>query len=809
MLTFNFRTRSRINNRSFHRVATRDSSYQLRFWGGLLALVMVCAGTAFSQSPGPYATKIFLGTEAELSLYSSSMFRLRVSHLGGEKFPAKYEIPFVIGRTESWPKVEYRQWSEGDTDFVETSEIQIRVTQRDHSFTVWNPGGKAQIYPSDGPTYGIFRDGYTQFDSASALGQRTDYSRFSHWFYNSVTRRYVDTFLADDLIYDQFFLYGPSYEKLFHQINDLVGPAPMLPKKAYGFFQTQHLGCKGDQKQFMEVAEQLRKRHIPADTLVLDYEWGDGCPGGDQDDKYWGQFEWAQEYQSPLSPKNMIGNLRAMHFDVMLIHHNAPNFPHRAEAIERDRKREWTARVYDENEWWTKMRAQLDLGVRGTWQDTRKNDVTDSIIWNGLQDYYGDKQRVLFLGNRNMVEVDPWELARDDRWPSNSLLASRRYPFRWTGDAHMTWSELQWEIEAITNTHGAMAGVSYITADAYGADWKQQARWNQFLAFAPIARSHTMKPWEPSLKADALARIMAFGENKDSASASSSTATANMDGATDPSQPQPTAENSIRKNLALRYRLLPYVYSESYRHYKTGFPIVRPMVLAFPEDQHVKFNRWPYQYMLGPSFLVAPVWADLKTMEIYLPEGTTWIDYSNHREYAGGQTITYDTSDTTLLPLFVRAGSIIPMRRDAEWIDTSADDVLTLDIYPARQVSPFELYEDDGASTLYQAGQSSTTPLSAQLKENGDVTVTVGPTSGNYPGKPENRTYLLDVNAIANPPIQVARGEKPIKQKDNFASLDHAKEGWACDAKQHKVRVKIVQSASEGMTVLITNGIAH
>ena len=787
----------------------------------LLPLLCLAAVSLSWSSTTPYSTNIFIGADVEVSLYTPTMFRVRISQLRGDKFPEQYEIPFVMGKTDAWSPVKYRRWQESGFNLIETSQLRICISAVDHSWTVLSVGGQHQIYPSDGPIYGIFRDGYTVFDSASALDERTDYSRFSHWFYNPKTRRYVDTYMADDVILDKFFIYGPGYEDLFRQLNQLVGPEPLLPKKAYGFFQTQHLGCKGTQAQLMDLARELRDRHIPADTLILDYEWGDGCPGGDEDDKYWGGLEWADAYKSPLSPGEMIGKLHELHFDAMLIHHSAPDFPHRAEDVSRNPKREWTSKVYSEQLWWNKIRAQLDLGVDGIWQDTRKNDITDSVIWNGLQDYYGTSRRVLFLGNRNMVEVDPWELQRDDRTPSNSLLASRRYPFRWTGDAHTTWSELQWHIDAITNTFGAMAGIDYITADGYAADWKQQARWNQFLAFTPVARSHTMKPWDIKLDIQSLTQIMAFGDKRSVSRAVSTTPTTpgqppdaadleQQQVVRNPSQALPTAENSIRENLRLRYRLLPYLYSKAHEQYRMGFPIVRPMVLAFPNDAHCKFNRQRYQYMFGNAFLVAPVWADLNTMEIYLPEGSDWIDYWSRQRYSGGQTISYDTSNIAKLPLFVKSGSIIPMRADMEWIDPSkADDPMTLDVYPSTAPSSFTLYEDDGISTLYQAGQSATTRFGVQIDPKGSITITLGSSEGEYRGKPESRTYVVDLNLVDQSPREITRDEKPVTRRESFAALAVAAEGWSFDEQLRKIRVKFAQKSSDESVISVLSARQH
>ena len=754
----------------------------------LFLLAFACPPYSPAQESVPYATKVRAGEDVEVSLYTPTMFRVRVSHLSRDKFPAEYEIPFVIGHIQNWSPVMFDRWQDKDSDWIRTSGMRIGISRRDGSWSVWTADGSRKIYPSNGPTYGIFRDGYTEFDSAAALDQPTDYSRFSHWFYNPKTGRYVDTYLAEDAILDKFFIYGPDYYRLFAQLNELVGPEPLLPKKAYGFFQTQHLGCKGSQSQLMDVAERLRRDHIPTDTLIIDYEWGDGCPGGDEDDKYWGQLQWSKSYQSPLSPKEMIAKLKNMHFDVMLIHHSVPDLPHRQENVQRDPKRYWVARTNDEQFWFGKLKDELELGVRGIWQDTRKNDLTDSAIWSWLQNYYGSSKRVLFMGNRNMVEVDPWSPERDVSRPSNSLLGSRRYPFRWTGDAHTTWSELRWHIKAMTDSYGEMSGISYLTADGFAANWKQQARWNQFLAFTPVSRSHTLKPWDIPLTVESLKSIMQFGDKSQPTplGAPPQDSTENQTLARKKFPDASTAEESVRKNLALRYRLLPYIYSTAFEHYRTGFPMGRPMVLAFPDDPNCKFDRWAYQYMFGESLLVAPVWADLNTMEIYLPSGSDWIDHWDKRVYHGGQILTYDTTDVTKLPLFVRAGSIIPMGKQREWIDPEdQNSPITLDIYPSDKLSSFQLYDDDGVSTLYQVGQFAITTLQTQREPNGNVTVTIGPRVGRYAGESKNRQYRLDVNELAQAPSRVLRDGKAIPRKPSLAALKTETEGWAYDPERH------------------------
>jgi alpha-glucosidase (family GH31 glycosyl hydrolase) len=785
-----------------------DSGRWVTFRHGILALAVLlsCGATCACAGNPPYATKIYVGQDIEISLYSPTMFRFRVSEAQPERFPAKYEIPFVMGRLVPWPQVKYRRWTEGDFESIETSALRIRVDKVHKSWTVSSGDGAKQIYPSDGPIRGMFRDGYTCFDSASAFGERNLNSRYAHWFYNFQTGRYVDTYLAGDLILDEFFIYGPGYERLFWQLNDLVGPEPLLPKKAYGFFQTQGAGCKGSQTKLLNLARKLRDHHIPVDTLILDLDWGDGCPG--EEPKYWGGLEWSSDYSQPHSPGDMLAQLHAMHFDVMLIHHNAPNFAHRAEDTP-NRPGNWTSKVYDEDFWWNKIRGELAMGVDGLWQDTRQNDVTDSVIWKGVQDYWGTSRRVLFMGNRDVMELNPWSRNVDHTVGTASLLASRRYPFRWTGDISRTWGELRFQIDAITNSQGAMKGVSYLTADAFAKNWQHQARWNQFLAFSPVARSHTMKPWDAHLDVSSLEKIMKF--HPDSVVDAQQLATEPdqqvvTDWVEKNAPNTKTAESSIRKYLKLRYRLIPYIYSLAYVHYLSGMPIARPMDLAFPADPDCQQNRWPYQYMFGESLLVAPVYADLRSMEIYLPKGSAWIDYWNHQVYAGGQIIDYDTSDAEKLPLFVHAGSIIPMRAEANWIDPGVpDNPLFLDVYPSNQQDSFTLYEDDGETTEYRSGRFAKTVLQARREQNGDVTLSMGDAQGDYTGRAANRWWEITVQLADRAPASVMKNGLPLVNFKTVEALRAGSEGWCYDEQGHAVSMKVTQLSESVSKIVISS----
>ncbi len=703
-----------------------------------------------------YSTTVVLQDSVEISLYSPTMFRFRLSHLKGEKFPSKYAIPFVIGKTTKWENVHFKKSEDKNTIDITTDSLRIRIEKRSLAWSVWSLDQKKKICPSDGPVYGMFKDGYSLFDNVSAFNAPSKVSRYSHWFYNPVTKNYTDTYLEEDLIEDTYFIYGPSYPSLFAQLNELLGPEPLLPKKGYGFFQTQHLSCSGSQEKLMEVAKKFRDKNIPLDNLILDFEWGDGCVDGKE--TTWGsQMEWAKNYAYPLSPAQMIKKLDSMNIDVMLIHHNAPEFKNR-------KHQGWTETVFDEQTWWNNYRQTLDMGIRGTWQDTRINDITDSYIYTRTQDYYGNNKRVLFLGCRKVVALNPWDF-RFSVMPTENMIGARRYPYHWTEDCSSSWNEMAFQLKAVNNIYGPMSGYSYLASDVIGANWRIQARWNQFTALSAVARSHNSKPWSGNIDVkDFTNKIKITG--RDSVVIKEQVET----------EQKETAEESIRKHLQLRYRLLPYIYSYAFVNYLTGMPVTRPLLLAYPNDYICSSDAWPYEFMLGDNILVAPVYGDFNSMEIYLPRGNDWIDFNTKAVYKDGGIITYNTSDINTMPIFLKAGAIIPMRQQSNWIDTKIADIITFEIYPSRTPSSFTLYEDDGESIDYQKGKYGKTTIACEHK-NG-ITVTIYKMNGDYKGKQSERDYSVRINAILNKPKNVIISNQGTSK-------------WEYDAKNECINIKM------------------
>jgi alpha-glucosidase/alpha-D-xyloside xylohydrolase len=167
------------------------------------------------------------------------------------------------------------------------------------------------------------------------------------------------------------------------------------------------------------------------------------------------------------------------------------------------------------------------------------------------------------------------------------------------------------------------------------------------------------------------------------------------------------AEPILAKYLKLRYQLLPYTYSIAYRSYKTGAPYMRALFMDFPDDP--KAADIPDEYMYGPAFLVAPVTAQGATQRnVYLPAGCDWYNYWTNERITGGQTITAAAPIDTL-PLFVRAGSIVPLGSDVESAE-QPQKITQLRVYPGANAE-FTLFSDDGSSYAYEKGAGSFTRL--------------------------------------------------------------------------------------------------
>jgi alpha-glucosidase len=249
----------------------------------------------------------------------------------------------------------------------------------------------------------------------------------------------------------------------------------------------------------------------------------------------------------------------------------------------------------------------------------------------------------------------------------------QRFAAVWTGDNHSWWEHVAMAMPMHLNV--GLSGVAFVGGDIGGfsdnATGELFARWMQLGVFTPFCRAHSAigtRPQEP----------WAFGEE---------------------------VESICRRYVELRYRLLPFWYSEMFRAHTTGQPLMRPLVYAYPDD-HRTYNLSD-QFLVGDVFLVAPVYRPSSVVRaVYLPAGR-WYEYWTDRLVEGGRDVLADAPIETL-PLYVRAGSIVPTTEVSQFVGERPDTPLIVDVYPGAN-GEMLLYEDDGSTFGYRRGEYRST----------------------------------------------------------------------------------------------------
>ena len=329
---------------------------------------------------------------------------------------------------------------------------------------------------------------------------------------------------------------------------------------------------------------------------------------------------------------------------------------------------------------------------------------------------------------------------------------NHRYPSNFTGDTHAQWEVLAYQVPF--TAQGGNVLMPYITHDIGGFNEASEsfdlyARWVQFGVFSPFLRLHSEheNPQEGNVRMP-----WTYGDK-------------GMDLA--------------KKFFRLRYNLIPYIYTYSRLATELALPIVRPMYLEYPSAP--KSYSTPYQYMFGKELLVAPVIDSSGMKEIFLPPGE-WIDYFTGQKYSGDKTIK-EKYPLDRMPVFVKAGAIIPMQTNLQYSDQRPLDTLVVDIY-GSQAGSFNLYEDDGVSLDYKSGKFAWTPIA--FNKSGRNELTVGPTKGEFSGQLQARAYELRFHGLGKPAsVTVNNRKAELGAKSG--------EGWTWD-KDKSVAIVTVEA---------------
>jgi len=522
---------------------------------------------------------------------------------------------------------------------------------------------------SDRYVYGIFFD--NTYRSFFNLGQESE----NYYYFNAV---------GGNL--DYYYIAGDSMAEVVRSYTFLTGRCPLPQRWTLGYHQSRWGYVT--QEDVAYIADNLRKNDIPCDSIHLDIDYMDG----------YRVFTWNQARYHE-DPKGFLKTLARQGFKPVVI-------------IDPGVKKEEGYSVYDEGmekgyfavtpqgevyvnavwpgdavypdfgkpavrEWWgNKQRFLLDMGVRGVWNDMNEpasfhGPLPDDVVFTEEQkpsshakmhNVYGHLMaKATYEGLKQADGRRPFVITRA------CYAGSQKYATAWTGDNHSLWIHLQMAIPQLCNL--GLSGMPFVGTDVggFGSDTTPEllCRWVQVGCFSPLFRNHSalgtrlQEPWR-------------FG--------------------------QETLE-IYRKYVKLRYRLIPYFYDLFYEEEHTGAPILRPLVYHYEKDETARMCS--DEFLVGDRMLVAPVVTQGSTRRlVYLPEGD-WYDYWTREKLTGPVWIVRE-APLEVCPIYVLAGSALPVMKEQSYVGEIEDEELLLDIFPGEGV--WNHYLDNGEDFAYREG---------------------------------------------------------------------------------------------------------
>lgn len=469
---------------------------------------------------------------------------------------------------------------------------------------------------------------------------------------------------------DVFLVADEDPAAIMREYALLTGFPHLPPLWAFGYQQSHR--TLASREEVLGEAQTFREKKLPCDTLIY---LGTGfCPSG------WNTGHGSFTFNAGVfpDPGPMIEDLHKQNFKVVLHVVNPPIGLHgRAEDMGTGASDETDAARY-----WQKHLEVFRLGVDGWWPDE------------------GDALGPVECLVRNRMYWEGPQIERPRRRPyalhRNGYAGLQRYGWLWSGDIDSTWEVLRAQIAVGINT--GLSGIPYWGTDTGGfvttpeLTGELYARWFQFSAFCPLFRSHgrtwkLRRPWQWNTGDFGPTEMQGYHGKS---------------GLPDPKElHNPEIEPVCRKYLELRWRLMPYTYSTAREARDTGLPMMRALWLHYRDDpQAVERND---QYLWGRDILVAPVTEKGATARtLYLPRGR-WRDYWTEQEVEGGRELTR-TVDLPTMPLYVRAGAVVPMGPVRQFAEDAPDEPVQFAVYPGAD-GEFTLYEDDGTSFDFEKSE--------------------------------------------------------------------------------------------------------
>jgi alpha-glucosidase/alpha-D-xyloside xylohydrolase len=477
---------------------------------------------------------------------------------------------------------------------------------------------------------------------------------------------------------DVFVMAAEEPAAILREYASITGHPEMPPLWSLGYQQSHR--TLGTPEEILAEARLFREKKLPCDAMIY---LGTGfCPNGWNTDN--GEFDWnARAFPDPSSA---VAQMHDEHFKVVL--HvvlegkhltGTVHDPCTAQALPTGRTPDghWPA-DREVSCYWPAHRPLADMGIDGWWPDQGDGlDAPSRLARNRMyfegQQLYRPNQRVYALHR-------------------NAYAGMQRYAaFLWSGDVLSRWETLQVHVPNAINT--GLSGIPWWGTDIGGFIPTEEytgelyARWFQFSAFCPLFRSHG-RDWRLHLPWGWDTGEIVYPETKGYNP--------------DPAQIRnPAIEPICKRYLELRYRLMPYLYSAVRATCETALPIVRALWLHYPDDP-IAIARGD-EYLYGRDILVAPVIEKGATHRaLYLPHGD-WYDFWTNERQTGGREVTRDV-DLATMPLYVRAGAILPTGPVRQYTAEPVDEPLTITIYPGADGNAF-LYQDDGETFNFRSGE--------------------------------------------------------------------------------------------------------
>jgi alpha-D-xyloside xylohydrolase len=521
---------------------------------------------------------------------------------------------------------------------------------------------------------------------------------------------------------DYYFFYGPELTEVIAEYRQMTGAAPLLPRWAYGYWQCRER--YSSQQQILDTAAEFRTRKIPVDVIVQDWQ-------------YWGKYGWnAMRFDEQYYPEPALLMTQLHKEDIHLVASVWAKFGTET-TVDRDMKKAHLLLASADG-----AREPGEAQAKEDWVDLF-NPKAQELFWSelnrglfhdGLDGWWLDasepegdplKGAPSFLGPGELVRnayplyettaVYKGQRATDDQKRVVILTRSaftgqqRNGTISWSGDVSANWETLRRQIPA--GLSFSMSGQPYWTTDIGGFfrpndqytsdDYHELLiRWFEFGTFCPIFRIHGYRSETEMWK---------YG---------------------------PEVEQDLRQFDTLRYRLLPYIYSQAWDVTEKGGTIMRALPLEYPNDARVRDIQ--DQFLFGPSLLISPVVDQgARARDLWLPVADSWVDFWTGQRHQGGETVKAD-APLSQIPIHVKEGSILVL---GPAVQSAADpaDPLEIRIYSGRDAD-FSFYQDQGDGYSYENGQRVTIPM--HWDDHRQVLI-VGAANGSFPNMPKQHTLRI------------------------------------------------------------------